>query len=623
VRAYRLFVLEFLSHFPQATAWTESAAAATFISASQPLAEDAGVVFGELFQSEQLEEADPEPVKEESTGATAKKSERLSQPVNSSSEPLAFAPIQTVAAPVPPDLNVPIWDFKMEQLMSKWPADGPCPEGEVPERDTPPAEAMGSAGEEEQTRQIAGYREKVPGEELSAKVREKALDAVEAVQAPEPQNMIRQDWIPLMSPPAALAVDSSNEPPCEPVKKMAAEGVRTLIEGFDIPEPTIPKRQVAAEENLEAEPVPADTAAYKAQTWTIRRSTSKTPPATGPSQNQSISMLLNQPAASEYRPEAPDNAGEGPFDFIAPVEPEKRTVAGKDVGQGPRRQLNAEGLLAEAALPQAEPGAKFAQRIYRDSTATAGSEQTAKFERMTTVTPAATLSARSQTVFGLLLNRPNVTESREDPLENPDVSLPPLETDGPSPDPARRIVSEFARHTNHETERPDRSKELLEMTESIVQGPAPISVALRSSVEEQPSRTGGVWSRLDSIDLEGPTSQAEIAQPLSNINLSAPGHDRVSLRVVESPAGLEVRVSTDDREAKQELLSGLADLASRVRELSLGSVIEGSEKSDGSQEFSGGRRHQPPPDWEDRRPTARRTGVTFALPPTTGTAALN
>ena len=147
----------------------------------------------------------------------------------------------------------------------------------------------------------------------------------------------------------------------------------------------------------------------------------------------------------------------------------------------------------------------------------------------------------------------------------------------------------------------------------------PMLPASNPGNSEVPEGLENVWSRLDTLELEPQTaSLASSGQPLSSIELSSPGHERVSVRVVESSAGLEVQVATEDREARQHLLGGLDELANRVHELSIGSVVEAADSSSRGNEFTDQRRGHQAPEWEPRRPRARKSGATFVFPGVSG-----
>ena len=143
---------------------------------------------------------------------------------------------------------------------------------------------------------------------------------------------------------------------------------------------------------------------------------------------------------------------------------------------------------------------------------------------------------------------------------------------------------------------------------------------------EPPARVGdrsgdtagpeAVWSRLDAGVLP-PEGLAEApAQPLSSMDLGPAGAERVGVRVIESAGGLEVQVTTRDVEARQTLLGGLDELAARVRQLSLGAIIPGLERSARGEDPAGERRqHQPATaERDERRPRTRRTGAALAFP---------
>lgn len=129
-----------------------------------------------------------------------------------------------------------------------------------------------------------------------------------------------------------------------------------------------------------------------------------------------------------------------------------------------------------------------------------------------------------------------------------------------------------------------------------------------------PEPTEQVWSLLDAGGVTPETDSAVSAQTLSSLDLTSIGPERISVRVVESRGGLEVRVATPDTVAKERLLTGLEELAGRVRELSLGTLVPGLEPSDTGQGYRGEERQHPAFDHEDRRPRVKKAGTAFALP---------
>ena len=222
--------------------------------------------------------------------------------------------------------------------------------------------------------------------------------------------------------------------------------------------------------------------------------------------------------------------------------------------------------------------------------------------------------ARNQTVFGLLLNKPAVNPGAEDVVEKPRSSIAARQVDEP-PEAVQRSIPEFTHPVKPVSASPVVAGGPMEMTETAVPPRGLILLPPSDSGVSQRDTIEAVWSKLDAINLEPKTTAvAETAKSISNIRLAEPGLDRVSLRVVESSSGLEVQVATADHEAKQDLLGGLDDLVTRVHELSLGSVIEGPDRSEPGHEFSGERRQRLPPDREEERRRKRGTGATFALP---------
>lgn len=131
---------------------------------------------------------------------------------------------------------------------------------------------------------------------------------------------------------------------------------------------------------------------------------------------------------------------------------------------------------------------------------------------------------------------------------------------------------------------------------------------------ETPEPIGQVWSRLDAGGVPSESDTAAPAQTLASLDLTSIGPERISVRVLESRGGLEVQVATPDSAAKQRLLGGLEELASRVRDLSLGTLVQSLERPDTGQDFHGGERHHPAFDREDRRTRVKKAGAAFALP---------
>ena len=123
-----------------------------------------------------------------------------------------------------------------------------------------------------------------------------------------------------------------------------------------------------------------------------------------------------------------------------------------------------------------------------------------------------------------------------------------------------------------------------------------------------------VWSHLDAGALQPDTPAEAPAQPLTTIDLAAPGHEQVSVRVLEMGGGLEVQVTTRDGEARQHLLGGLNELMTKVHDLSLGTVIPGLDQPVPGDDLAGGHRQQQQPGRPERQPRARRAGTAFVLP---------
>lgn len=558
MRAYRLCVLEFLSLFPQSPVWMGTVIEDMPVPPSQALAGDPGVVFAELFQFEQLDEDGPEHVEKDSTSPTPRKSPRPNRPTSRGSEVSASLPIQLAGGAVPQALNVPIWDFKMEQPISEWSVDDPSPEGEAPQSDsvlTRRTIEVQSGAQDYESKVVES--EEVEEELHASQMASVTNDAKTGITHAKTESESELERPPRTRQPLFDAQ------PTEP------------------PEPLQPARQIAA-------PLPSP------------------PPV------RAVEFGEVPPSKREKKEVAGKNS--------TPVTPRQPTPV-------PERHAPAEPRFetSQATMPKHEPVAKVTDEADRGSPDTSGYKgQTMRFGSVLTTGQTAMVPPRNQTVFGLLMNRPAVAESREEAQEDTGAGLAEPQVDDAPTEAVRRINPEFTLYMEHESERPDLARGVTGATESIVPPSRSSLIASGSPADGQTDAIEAVWSKLDAFDLEGQaTIQTATTKPLSSIDLAAPGHERVSVQVVESPAGLEVRVSTEDRDAKQHLLSGLDELVSRVRELSLGSVIEAADRCDAGHEFSGGRRHQPPPDREERRPRARKTGVAFALPPMTGSAALH
>ena len=128
------------------------------------------------------------------------------------------------------------------------------------------------------------------------------------------------------------------------------------------------------------------------------------------------------------------------------------------------------------------------------------------------------------------------------------------------------------------------------------------------AVEEQ---IGSIWSRMDSLSIDGDApTRFEASPPLTSIQVVAPGQERVSVRVLEASNGLEVRVSTEDREARQDLINGIDELINKVRELS---TIDGASRTQSGDDLAGGRRQQRTHD-EGQRPRPRKPALVFSAP---------
>jgi hypothetical protein len=147
---------------------------------------------------------------------------------------------------------------------------------------------------------------------------------------------------------------------------------------------------------------------------------------------------------------------------------------------------------------------------------------------------------------------------------------------------------------------------------------SPVMAVISEISSWDASQTGSVvWSRLDMSEPTESGQPEPVGAPLANIHLKAPGQERVSVRVMDSPAGVEIQVETQDREARQHLLGGLDELVNRVQELALGTVIEPSDPSSAGNQFARDRRGHPA-DWQDRRQKPRKSGEKFNLPGSSG-----
>ena len=157
---------------------------------------------------------------------------------------------------------------------------------------------------------------------------------------------------------------------------------------------------------------------------------------------------------------------------------------------------------------------------------------------------------------------------------------------------------------------PAATDQVVPVVASIINSPRE-ETANRHVGEEDP---GLVWSKMDSLNIGGdPPTHFDASQPLTSIQVMAPGQERVSVRVLEAPNGVEVRVSTEDREARQILLNGIDELINRVRGLSLGRLEEGASQTPFGDSLTGGRR-QDAPNQEGRRGRSRKPAVAFSIP---------
>jgi len=116
-----------------------------------------------------------------------------------------------------------------------------------------------------------------------------------------------------------------------------------------------------------------------------------------------------------------------------------------------------------------------------------------------------------------------------------------------------------------------------------------------------------IWAKLDGTTLATDSiGPSDSGGAISQIEIAEVGGERVSVRVVESGGGLEVRVAAGDLLVKQHLLGSLAELTARVRELSLDAIVETASNSNTESDRSGGRRQPSPFEWEEWRLKPRR-----------------
>ncbi len=286
--------------------------------------------------------------------------------------------------------------------------------------------------------------------------------------------------------------------------------------------------------------------------------------------------------------------------------------------EGPRTQLPEAGITEP-------PNSRFTALIQRPSVELLSIPESPSFE-----------VASDQMVFSLVFDQSVPIESQTAGVSDTEVDPrsmtildrrhePDLDTAG-CPESRERSIQDSRVPV------PEISADIATLQElfgsQIGYGPAATGQAvsavpsiINSSREETANRHVGeedptlVWSKMDSLSIGGDTpTRFDASQPLTSIQVTAPGQERVSVRVLEVPNGLEVRVSTDDREARQSLLNGIDELINRVRELSLGPDVEGASQTPFGDSLAGGRRQQEAPNQEGRRARSRKTAVAFSIP---------
>ena len=128
------------------------------------------------------------------------------------------------------------------------------------------------------------------------------------------------------------------------------------------------------------------------------------------------------------------------------------------------------------------------------------------------------------------------------------------------------------------------------------------------------------WAQIDTLapgDIEE-QSAGDVAQPLKSIELSIPATEKVSVRLIDSPSGPEVQVATGDQEIRHHLLGSIDELATRVQDLSIGTVLEESGQAKPDTGDTSDRRERQP----ERRPRQRRSEMKFSLPGVSSAEAL-
>ncbi len=230
----------------------------------------------------------------------------------------------------------------------------------------------------------------------------------------------------------------------------------------------------------------------------------------------------------------------------------------------------------------------------------------------------------AEAVFGLLLARAG-SESRPDHLEveaqsqessTTAANSEAIEAREPSEDDVTKLLRSHRNGPQPPLDDQYPPQPIRQPGESP--SPSPTSWAPEFSLFAEgvktPEPTEQVWSLLDAGSVPPEADTAVSAQTLASLDLTSIGPERISVRVVESRGGLEVRVATPDAAAKERLLGGLEELAGRVRDLSLGTLVPGLEPPDTGQGFRGEERQHRTLDREDRRPRVKKAGTAFALP---------
>jgi hypothetical protein len=126
-----------------------------------------------------------------------------------------------------------------------------------------------------------------------------------------------------------------------------------------------------------------------------------------------------------------------------------------------------------------------------------------------------------------------------------------------------------------------------------------------------PDRSPPIWETIDAgaPPLPEPSTPA---RAVASLDVGAPGLEKVSVRLVETPDGVEVQVAASDPEARQQLLGGMEELSSRFKDLSAGVVIPSPDRSEA--DLGSGQRHRQPPHRGPRPSRTKPSGLPFTLP---------